>query len=346
MLTSTPLRMPEQIAAGPMQLGAPQLPPQVYLPEVNTPLLDSAPPPSASMTVARTNLYLQLMGLTPETAQRRTRLGDSPLHRAAKNGIIQAVPGRLLTGTSFMEKNALGDTPLHIAARLGFLHQVPTVFFTDQTVTTWDASGETPLHIAARCGQFCRMPKRSLSPELLSLPTRNQAANTVLHLLAGANRLNLISNSLIWPETWSLLNGEGLTPCDELHRALETVKLKNSNESWRCDPATDKQEHKLKYFGCTWDEGITKGQASEAIDECARSYPELERSYYARPATKDQLEELRPYLGKGETPDDYAAPGEPLTYGRAKDLLEEFRLEERAREEERMFRRISREHRE
>jgi hypothetical protein len=98
---------------------------------------------------------------------------------------------------------------------------------------------------------------------------------------------------------------------------------------WRNDPATEKQKDKLRFFGCTFDEGITKGQASDAISECVRRFPEREKEYQDRPPTKEQLSKLRRYLKKrGEKLEEYSEPDDPLTYGQAKDLIEELEVEE------------------
>ena len=86
------------------------------------------------------------------------------------------------------------------------------------------------------------------------------------------------------------------------------------NQDWRDDPATEKQQEKLRFFGCTFDEGITKGQASDAIDECIKKFPEREKAYQDRPATEQQRSKLRDF-GK--------RPRASLTYGRAKELIEE-----------------------
>ena len=65
------------------------------------------------------------------------------------------------------------------------------------------------------------------------------------------------------------------------------------NNDWRDTPVTDDQKHKLRFFGCTWDDGITAGQASDALDECARQFPSVETAYQNRPATSEQLIELQ-----------------------------------------------------
>ena len=86
------------------------------------------------------------------------------------------------------------------------------------------------------------------------------------------------------------------------------------SEEWRNDPATERQKAKLLFFGCTWDEGITKGQASDAIDECIKKFPEREFTYQNRPATEEQKALLRKY-GK--------RPLRTLTYARARDKIKE-----------------------
>jgi hypothetical protein len=84
------------------------------------------------------------------------------------------------------------------------------------------------------------------------------------------------------------------------------------NDDWRNDAATEKQKEKLRFFGCNWDEGVTKGQASDALDECISKFPETQQAWLNRPATPEQLEELKSY---GEEPEN------GLTYGEAKELL-------------------------
>ncbi len=52
------------------------------------------------------------------------------------------------------------------------------------------------------------------------------------------------------------------------------------------DPATESQKEKLRFFGCTWDAGITTGQASDALVECAKQFPDNEAAYQNRFAHK------------------------------------------------------------
>ena len=85
------------------------------------------------------------------------------------------------------------------------------------------------------------------------------------------------------------------------------------NSDWRNELATEQQKEKLRFFGCTWDEGITAGQASDALEECAKQFPEAEAAYQQnQPATEDQKDKLR-YFGctwNGE-----------ITVGKASDAL-------------------------
>jgi hypothetical protein len=60
------------------------------------------------------------------------------------------------------------------------------------------------------------------------------------------------------------------------------------NDDCRMDPASEMQKDKLFFFGCTWDEGITYGQACDALAECAARFPATEVACRDRPATEAQ----------------------------------------------------------
>ena len=93
----------------------------------------------------------------------------------------------------------------------------------------------------------------------------------------------------------------------------------------RREPATDKQKAKLLWFGCTFDETLTKGQANDALNECVKDFPLKEQAYYQRPATKVQIAQLREYAKADKDLvvlfDKLEEPDSGLTYGEAKDLL-------------------------
>jgi hypothetical protein len=203
---------------------------------------------------------------------------------------------------------------------------------TFETLRVFNDSGEMPLHVAARCRQLCLVPRRLLTAEILILRTQDLSASTVLHFIALANRLDLISDLCITPEMWALKSGDGSTPRDCLDRALLLLSQKNNDRPWRREPASEKQENKLRFFGCTWDEGITKGQASDAIDECVAGFPHIDEAYYTRPATEEQREKLRSY---GKDPDKrWGKPRrKAITYEEAKDWLQECYLLRRAKTE-------------
>ena len=106
----------------------------------------------------------------------------------------------------------------------------------------------------------------------------------------------------------------------------------------RNEPATEKQKGKLRWFGFAFDEKISKGEACDALDQCARDFPEKDRAYYSRAATAEQLAKLREI---NHHPDCW--PGKPfydfeksarLTYAQAKDLIQEWEWLRRQKERE------------
>lgn len=74
------------------------------------------PPPTPEQKRAP---VIPLAKLTAETIRSSTKSGDTPLHRAAKNGKINEIPRQLLQTELFMIKNKAGETPLHAAAKHG-----------------------------------------------------------------------------------------------------------------------------------------------------------------------------------------------------------------------------------
>jgi hypothetical protein len=320
----------------------PSIIPQADLPTIHIPLPEKSPPP---LPRQKRKAVSQMAKLTEETIRATTKSGDTPLHRAARNGTIHEIPRHLLQTELFMAaKNASfsTETPLHTAAKYGHLDQVPLQFLTKETLTmpvgrgtyTTDsgyvARTETPLHVAVRCGHADQIPQEFLTPQFLSIEAKGDR-DTLLHYLAYANRLDLVPEVHADSEMWNLRNRSGQTPRDvlegEIQRKAYVARVRNES-------ATEKQKDKLGWFGCTWDEGITKGQASDAIDECVRRFPKLDADYYNRPATEEQLAKLRDYLkADGATPEDCADEDKPLTYGQAKDLIWECELEERANNE-------------
>ncbi len=151
---------------------------------------ESSPP-----RLAKKPVRSSLPRLTHETIRAKTKSGDIPLHRAARNGQFALIPESLLSIELFLAKNNAGETPVHLAAKSGHLDKVPRQFLTRETLTikqgdgTYDtgsgykAQTETPLHIAARCGYADQIPHEFLTPEFLSLEATGYRT-TLLHDLA------------------------------------------------------------------------------------------------------------------------------------------------------------------
>ena len=300
----------------------------------------------------RSNLYK----LTEETIRARTKAGDTPLHRAAKNGQFGEIPSHLLSIELFTVKNRAGETPLHVAAKYGHLDQVPRQFLTKETMTMtsgvgvyltgsgYQARTETVLHAAASNDHADQIPKEFLTPEFLLIEATGHR-ETVLEHIVRRKRLDLLPGDLAESELWNVKNADGQTARAILQILLQReAQLKEWQaeraarvERVRSEAATEKQKEKLRYFGYTVKPGMTKGEASDAIDECVRKFPAVNQAYYNRPATEEQLAKLR---ATNKSPDvdpeePYYDPDEPLTYGEAKEMIHDWEMDQRQREEER-----------
>ncbi len=119
-----------------------------------------------------------------------------------------------------------------------------------------------------------------------------------------------------WVPIWKYLGRE---PRRDAPDEEATATEERSGGSWRDDPATEKQKAKLRFFGCSWDEGITKGQASDALTECAKQFPEVEEAWQNQPASAEQIKHLEALKGDFE-------PG--ITRGEARELIEEIEASE------------------
>ena len=269
------------------------------------------------------------------------------LHQAAKTGQFGEIPSHLLSIELFKVKNKAGETPLHVAARRGHLDQVPLQFLTKETMTIKKGDGsyltgsgkvaymETPLHMAVHYGYADQIPRQFLTPEFLSLRATGYQL-TVLHELAYRNQLDLVPEEYADSDIWKLADYIGRTAHDVIQ---EKERRATYVSQVRSEQATEKQKEKLRYFGYTVRPGITKGEASDAIDEYVRRFPERDREYYDRPATEEQMAKLKRFA---ETDEDMAIglqevaeEGSQITYGQAKDWLWQCEMDQRQREEER-----------
>lgn len=203
-------------------------------------------------TQKRKGERVPLAELTEETIASKTQSGDTPLHRAAKNGRFADIPRELLRLPLFMVANDLQQTPLHIAARHGHLNQVPEEFLTAEALTLADYHGRTPLHVAVNYHHADQIPVRLLTPEIISLPTKNFAANTLLHLAGETNTFSLFPSTCITPELLQIKNGYGLTPLESLQKHLPPQS----------------QIVELQRLGVPFEEaGLTKERASGLIED-------------------------------------------------------------------------------
>ena len=85
----------------------------------------------------------------------------------------------------------------------------------------------------------------------------------------------------------------------------------------RSELITEKQKVKLQWFDYLVREGMTKGEAHDAIDECVRQNPEKERQYQNRSATAEQWKELHKLGHRDKT---------PLTYSDARFAIQNLRV--------------------
>ena len=159
--------------------------------------------------------------MTAETIRVKTKTGNTPLHRAAKEGRIHEIPCQLLEMDLFLTHNKSGQTPVDLAAANGHLDQIPHQFLTKETLANsvlshYTGSGylarrPTALHIAVYCGHADQIPKEFFTPEFLSIPATGYRT-TLLHDLACIDRLDLVPASYAGSEMWNLQNWRGETP--------------------------------------------------------------------------------------------------------------------------------------
>lgn len=248
------------------------------------------------VTVSR----VPLGDLTEITIRSRTQSGDTPLHRAAKNGLIVDIPHSLLSVDLFLLGNCRLETPMHLAAKNGQLTKVPREFLTGETLSQLDYYGRSPLHIAASYRHADQIPAELLTPDLLRLRTQSFASNTFLHLVAETNTFHLIPSGCVKDELMELRNGHQLTPIEVLRVSLPTVS----------------QVTLLKELGVDFClTGLTKARANGLIEEALEP---IKRQFHAsndetasaadtasdRDKTEARLEYVKMETAVGEQPGD------------------------------------------
>ncbi len=127
-------------------------------------------------------------------------------------------------------------------------------------------------------------------------------------------------------------------PQTTINKVRPTTEWETYVAQVRSELATEKQKVKLRWFGHPFDEKISKGEACDALNQCARDFPEKDRAYYNRAATAEQLAKLReinhhPDCRPGQPFYDFDHGG-PLSYGKGKDLIQEWEWLRRQKERE------------
>jgi len=93
--------------------------------------------------------------------------------------------------------------------------------------------------------------------------------------------------------------------------------LSNSElEALRLTPATKAQKSKIRWFGVEIDEGITRGEAHDLLEELVKKFPQKKLDYDNRPATKEQIKKL---IKLGMRADDVE---DSYSYGEARALIQ------------------------
>jgi hypothetical protein len=190
-----------------------------------------------------------------------------------------------------------------------------------------------------------QIPKEFFTPEFLLIEATGYR-ETVLESIVENKRLDLLPANYAVSESWNSKTSSGATPREILELLLEREAKREVSRAEseanlaraRSEPATEKQKEKLRFYGYALNEEITKGEASDALDKCAREFPEVNHDYYNRPATEEQLARIReinehPDCGPDEPFYDFENEG-PLTYGAAKDLIQEWGWLRRQKERE------------
>ena len=79
---------------------------------------------------------------------------ETPLHKAAESGDIQAVRDLIISGEKIDDRNRAGETPLHYAARFGNMEVLKLLIENAAKIDEVAENGSTPLHIAIKERQF------------------------------------------------------------------------------------------------------------------------------------------------------------------------------------------------
>jgi DNA-directed RNA polymerase subunit M/transcription elongation factor TFIIS len=74
-------------------------------------------------------------------------------------------------------------------------------------------------------------------------------------------------------------HSDALTDPDESYAALRSEPDGDPDAPWRAEPATDSQKRKLRFYGRRFPAQLTKGEASDLIEDAMEQHSEKEEVY-------------------------------------------------------------------
>ena len=129
----------------------------------------------------RKGLGSNLSKLDSVSILRKTKAGETPVHRAARQRRLSEIRRELLSKEHFMIQNNEGRTALHLAASNSCLDQVPPEFLDEDTLSVADCYGTSVIHEAAQYGTINQIPRSALTRQIMNL--KNKRGDTVSDLI-------------------------------------------------------------------------------------------------------------------------------------------------------------------
>ena len=107
--------------------------------------------------------------LTENNIRDKARDMSTILHTLAETGALDKLPKGAITTAGLSDKDRLGDTPLHIAARFGYLSQIHE-YLTEDLLLIKSQYDRTVAATAARHGYAYQIPSTLLTQKVLLSP--------------------------------------------------------------------------------------------------------------------------------------------------------------------------------
>lgn len=128
--------------------------------------------------------------LAPESVNARGAAGETPLHRAASFGRIEAAKLLLARGADVDAQAKQGETALHLAAVEGNAELAKVLIAAGAQLSLSAEGGVTPLHLAAVTGKL--EVARALVEAGAPLEVPDQGDNRALHRAAAEGHLEVV----------------------------------------------------------------------------------------------------------------------------------------------------------